>query len=83
MTSKYHFSFLGNTVKSIIPNQKNKCGFCNQSCGCLYELNECTNHLKLCGECFDTIYDINGSVSDIIGYCPCCKKCINSYNIIA
>lgn len=85
MTSKYHFSFLGNTVKSIIPNQTNKCEFCNQACGCLYELNECLNHLKLCGECLDAIYDINDTndtVPDIIGYCPCCKKRIKSYNIV-
>jgi len=82
MTSKYHFSFLGNTVQSITPKQDNMCGFCNQACGCLYCLNECecTPQMKLCGECLDEIYDLN-TTKDIIGKCPSCNKTIKTYNI--
>ena len=65
------------TLKPI----SNFCSNCENTCGSLIQLNECTNNKIICLNCLDNYYDSFHS-KDYLFDCPCCNKKITDYIII-
>lgn len=74
--------FTENELRTLKESKTNICNLCNNNTGSLVKLNECTNNIIMCLNCFDDFHDNYYKNKKELFICICCNKEIFTYTIV-